>query len=314
MKNKSVPLYPSSKLVWRHPSSGERKPKPRREKRNRAVGLMLPDFRAHHKATSVKTVCYWRTDRHTGRWDRTKEPERNPDTHDQLTFVRGAKPTRWGRTELQRAVLEHERPRAGGGWPCVSLHMQTLTQTAPTPQCVQQPKHRKQTRRWALRILDLAVSSWIWCQKYDRKKEKLDKLVSPQLSALHLVSLPSFACSVKSLSRARLFATPGTAARQASPSITNSQSSLKLISIALVMPSNHLILCRPLLLSPSIFPSIRVFSSESALHIRWPKHWSFSFSPSNEYSGLISFRMVWFDLWAVQGTLKSLLQHHSSCL
>ena len=98
------------------------------------------------------------------------------------------------------------------------------------------------------------------------------------------------------------------------PVITNSQSLLKLMSIELVMPSNHLILCHPLLLLPSIFPSIRVFSNESALHIRWPKYWSFSFSisPSCEYSGLISFRMDWLDLLAVQGTLKCLLQHHSS--
>jgi len=112
----------------------------------------------------------------------------------------------------------------------------------------------------------------------------------------------------------RLFVTPRTAARHASLSITNSQSLLKLMSIEVVIPSNHLILCHPLLLPPSIFPSIRVFSNESALHIRWPKYWSFSFniSPSNEYSGLISFRMDWLDLLAVQGTLKSLLQHHSS--
>ena len=109
--------------------------------------------------------------------------------------------------------------------------------------------------------------------------------------------------SVQSLSRVRLFETPWTAARQASLSITNSQSLLKLMSIESVMPSNHLILWRPLLLSPSIFPSIRVFSSESALRIRWPKYWSFSFnmSPSNEYSGLNSFRMDWLDLLAVQG-------------
>jgi len=100
--------------------------------------------------------------------------------------------------------------------------------------------------------------------------------------------------------------------RQASPSFTISRSLPKLMSIESVMPSNHLILCRPLLLLPSIFPSIRVFSSESVLHIRWPKCWSFSISPSNEYSGLISFRTDWLDLLAVQGTLKSLLQHHSS--
>ena len=112
----------------------------------------------------------------------------------------------------------------------------------------------------------------------------------------------------------RLFTTPWTAARQPSLSITNFRSLLKLTSVELVMPSKHIILCRPLLLTPSIFPSIRVFSNESALRIRWPKYWSFSFSisPSNEYSGLISFRMDWLDLLAVQGTLKSLLQHHSS--
>ena len=117
--------------------------------------------------------------------------------------------------------------------------------------------------------------------------------------------------SVQPLSHVQLFATPWTAARQA---ITNSQSLLKLMSIESVMPSNHLILCHPLLLLPSIFPSIRVFSNESVLHIRWPKYWSFSFSisPTNEHSGLISFRMDWLDLLALQGILKSLLQHHSS--
>ena len=120
--------------------------------------------------------------------------------------------------------------------------------------------------------------------------------------------------SVQSLSRVLLFAAPWTAACQASLSITNSQNLLKLMSIELVMPSNHLILCRPLLLPPSIFSSIRIFSNESVLCIRWPKHWSFSFniSPSSEYSGLISFRMDWLDFLAVQGTLKSLLQQHSS--
>ena len=120
--------------------------------------------------------------------------------------------------------------------------------------------------------------------------------------------------SVQWLSRVRLFQTSWTAACQASLSITNSQSLLKLKSIELVMPSNHLILCCPLLLLPSIFPSIRVFSNESALCIRWPEYWSFNFSitPSNEYSELISVRMDWLDLLAVQKTLKSLLQHHSS--
>ena len=120
--------------------------------------------------------------------------------------------------------------------------------------------------------------------------------------------------SVQSLSRVRLFATPWITACQASLSITNSQSLLKLMSIELVKPSSHLILCHPLLLLPSLFPSLRVFSNKSVLCIRWPKYWSFSFSigPSNEHSGLISFRMDWLDLLAVQGTLKSLLQHHSS--
>ena len=119
---------------------------------------------------------------------------------------------------------------------------------------------------------------------------------------------------VQSLSRVWLFATPRTAACRPSLSITNSQRLLKLMSIKLVMPSSHLILCGLLLLLPSTFPSIRVFSNESALSIRWPKYWSFSFiiSPSNEHPGLISFRMDWLDLLAVQGTLKSLLQHHSS--
>ena len=119
--------------------------------------------------------------------------------------------------------------------------------------------------------------------------------------------------SVQLLSRIRLFVTPGTAACQACLSITNSRSLLTLMSIESLMPSNHSILCCPLLLPPSIFPSIRVFSNESALRIRWPKYWSFSFniSPSSKYSGLISFTVDWLDLLAVQETLKNLLQHHS---
>ena len=123
-----------------------------------------------------------------------------------------------------------------------------------------------------------------------------------------------FFSSIQSLSRVWLFATPWTAAHQDSLSITHSRSLLKLMSIESVMPSNHLILCLPLILPPSIFPSIRVFSNESVLRINWPKYWSFNFSicPSNEYLGLISFRMDWFDFLAVQGTLKSLLQHRSS--
>ena len=123
-----------------------------------------------------------------------------------------------------------------------------------------------------------------------------------------------FFSSVQLLSHVRLFATPWTEAHQASLSITNTQSLLKLMSTKLVMPSNHLILCPPLLLLPSVFPSIRVFFNESVLHSRWPKYWSFSFSisPANEHPGLVSFRMDWLDLLVVQGTLKSLLQHHSS--
>ena len=118
--------------------------------------------------------------------------------------------------------------------------------------------------------------------------------------------------SVQSLSHLQLFATPWKATCQASLSITNSWILLKIMSIASVMPSNDLILCSPLLLPPSIFPSIRVFSNESVVRIRWPKFWSFSINPSNEYSGQISFRVDWLDFLAVQGTLKSLLQHHSS--
>ena len=143
----------------------------------------------------------------------------------------------------------------------------------------------------------------------------VDTLILPHiyfnLETSFLVLTPAFS-SVQSLSRVWLFS--WSAPCQASLSITNCQSLLKLMSIESVMPSNHLILCLPLLLLPSIFPSIRVFSNESALCIRWPKYWSFSFSisPSSEYSGLISFRMDWLDLLAVQGTLKSILQHHSS--
>ena len=135
----------------------------------------------------------------------------------------------------------------------------------------------------------------------------------PQFFVIHTVKGFHFS-SVHSLSHVWLFAISWMAAQQTSLSITNSQSLPKLMSIESVMPSNHLILCHPHLLLPSIFPSIRVFSNESALRIRWPKYWSFSLniSPSNEYSGLISFRMNWFNLLAVQGTLRSLLQHHSS--
>ena len=136
-----------------------------------------------------------------------------------------------------------------------------------------------------------------------------------QSDHLPLFGIPYIAFgSVQLLSHVRFFATPWTAAHQASLSITNSQSLLKCLSIKSVMPSNHLILCCPLLLLPSILPSIRVISNESVLRIRWPKYWHFSFSinPSNECSGLISFKIDWFDLLAVQRTLKSLAQHHNS--
>ena len=131
---------------------------------------------------------------------------------------------------------------------------------------------------------------------------------------MYIMPLAMAFSSVQLLSCVRLFATPEIAACQAFLSITNSWSLLKFMSIQLVMSSNHLILCRPLLLPPSIFPSIRVFPNESSLHITWPKYWSchFNISLSSEHSGLISFRMDWLDLLAVQGTLKSLLQHHSS--
>ena len=132
------------------------------------------------------------------------------------------------------------------------------------------------------------------------------------LVTMHATSTSCCCCSV--IQSCPSLVTPRTAARQASLSFTISQSLLRLMSIQSMMPSNHLILCHPLLFLPSIFPSIRVFSNESVLCIRWPKYWSFSFSisPSNEYSGLISYRIDWFDLLAVQGTLKSLLQHHNS--
>ena len=146
------------------------------------------------------------------------------------------------------------------------------------------------------------------------RRKKLEKSLENYFQQKHLTQLFLRFSSVQSLSRVRLFVTPWIAAHQASLSITNSQSSLKLTSIESVMPSSHLIFCRPLLLLPPIPPSIRVFSNKSTLHMRWPKYWSFSFSiiPSKEIPGLIYFRMDWLDLLAVQGTLKSLLQHHSS--
>ena len=184
---------------------------------------------------------------------------------------------------------------------------------------------------WALAVtgrnkrqLWISGETWRYNRAYARARQggKQDFKEAAVLRILHLelqpVSWPrcflAHFSSVQSLSRVQLFVTPWTAACQGSLSITNSRSLLKLMSIESVMPFNHLILCRPLLLPPSIFASIRVFSSESVFRIRWPKYWSFSFSTSlsNEYSGLIFFRIDLLDLLAVQGTLKSLLQHHSS--
>ena len=156
-----------------------------------------------------------------------------------------------------------------------------------------------------------------WCPTWERDLQRRDiciHIADSHAAQQKLTQHCRAAIVVQSLSRVWLSATPWTAARQASLRFTVSETLLKLMSIESVMPFNHLILCRSLLLLPSVFSSIRVFSNESVLRIRWPKCWSFSFSisPSNEYSGLISFRMDWLDLLAVQGTLKSLLQHHSS--
>ena len=153
------------------------------------------------------------------------------------------------------------------------------------------------------------------CFSFVFQKVAFHAFLPPSVFSKILLSLSYFRTGLQSvLSHVWLFVTPWTVACQASLSITNSQSLLKLMSFESVMPSNHLILCHPLLLLPSILPSIRIFPNESVLCIRWPKYWSFSFSisPSNEYPGLISFRIDWFELLAVQGTLKSLLQHHSS--
>ena len=162
-------------------------------------------------------------------------------------------------------------------------------------------------------LMDMSLSKFwemvkdrgAWCAAVHGAAESQTQLSDWTTATLLLPPLPH------RFSRVQLSAAPWTAAHQASLSITVSQSLLKLMSTESVMPSSHLTLCCPLLLLPSIFPSIRVFSNESALHIRWPKYWSFSVSPSNEYSGLISFR-IWFDFLAVQWTLKSVLQHHSS--
>ena len=166
---------------------------------------------------------------------------------------------------------------------------------------------------FSLKFFNLLSSSAVWSEIYQKQVIVKKSFLWIFLKTKHFCRNIQFS-SVQSLSHVRLFATPWIAACQAPLSITNSRSSLKLMSIESVMPSSHLILCRPLLLLPTIPPSIRVYSSESTLHMRWPKSWSFSFSisPSKEHTGLIFFRMDWLDLLAVQGILKSLLQHRSS--
>ena len=170
---------------------------------------------------------------------------------------------------------------------------------------------RKKSRNREVRLSDFSLWHWHKNRHIDQWNRTENPEVNPCTYSQFIYEEFS---PVQSLSHVRLFETPWTTTCQASLSITNSRSPPKPMSIELVMPSNHLILCRPLLLQPSIFPSIRVFSNESALCLRWPKYWSFSFSisPSNEHPGLISLRMDWLDLLAVQGTLKSLLQYHSS--
>ena len=186
-----------------------------------------------------------------------------------------------------------------------AFHAHYLLMSLSRPSCLSKTLNKAYYKIW-----DLANS----VRPFQIPPQAPPTTISSKLTTLG-TSLVDMCCAVLShFSRVQLFATPWTAAPQTSLFNTNSQSLPKLLSTESVMPSNHLILCHPLLLPPSIFPSIRVFSNESALRIRWPKYWSFSFSiiPSNEHPGLISFRMDCLDLLAVQGTLKSLLQHHSS--
>ena len=214
----------------------------------------------------------------------------------------------------------------------LSFHAFSRTATLPVPPCVHQPRSSPNSILssgflWRLHHTDMinyyinSFSSpsplWRTCGEAENTKPSNLDFVFLLCHLAHSLGfygngVIQVQFSSLPFSHVRLFATPWTAAHQASQSITNSQSLLKLMSIKSVIPSNHLILCHPLLLLPSIFLSIWVFSNESVLCLRWPKYWSFSISPSNEYSGLISFRIDWLDLLAVQGTLKNLLQYHSS--
>ena len=208
--------------------------------------------------------------------------------------------------------------QAPGGRRRSSSRLEPLTsnnerQVGHTPWgCWRSPSDPGFTERpWFVLVTSRWKQTWLWGMGHREGEERVPWV--PREGCWPAPCPSAQFSSVQSLSHVQLFATPWTAARQASLSITNSRSLPKLMPIESVMPSNHLILCHPLLLLPSIFPSIRVLSSESALPIRWPNYWSFSFniSPSNEYSGLISFRIDRLDLLAVQGTLKNLLQHHS---
>ena len=208
-----------------------------------------------------------------------------------------------------------ENPMDGGAWQAIrvghnwgtSLSLFKQTNTLFCPGSFMRLGHNLSLTQ------DLTFPVLSWCQTLPLHHCYLDQEDGKTQSS-DLPAAPSSVSSVQSFSPVQLFVTPWTAARQASLSITNSQSLLKLMSVESVMPSNHLILCHPLLLLPSIFPSIKVFSNESVLCIWWPAYWNFSFSisPSDEYSGLISFRIDLFDFLVIQGTLKNLLQDHSS--
>ena len=215
--------------------------------------------------------------------------------------------TKWSRAKTNRVLPREHTGHSKHPLPttqAMTLHMDIIRWSIPKSDRLYSLQQRWRSSTQSVKTrpgTDCRLDHELIITKFRLKLKKLGKSTRPFRSD-------------QSLSRVRLFATPWIAARQASLSITNSQSSLRLTSIESVMPSSHLILCRPLLLLPSIPPSIRVFSNESTLRVRWPKYWSFSFSiiPYKEIPWLISFRMDWLDLLVVQGTLRSLLQHHSS--